>query len=178
MNINDRFKALRFELKLNQEDMGQAIGLSKSGISNIESGSRNVTDKHIKLLSVAFNVNENWLRTGIGNMFVESDDSLLAKLASEYHMTDAQRRIITTFLHMDEEKREAVSKAFFSFVDSLNTPVKPVEVKNNEEAASLDLDDDPELKHRQEIIAQEYAAEKKEQISSASISLSGKEKDA
>ena len=43
MTINDRFKELRKALGLSQEEFGNKIGLSKSGISNIESGTRNVT---------------------------------------------------------------------------------------------------------------------------------------
>ena len=50
MTINDRFKELRKIFGLSQEELGNKIGLSKSGISNIESGKRNVTDKHIKLI--------------------------------------------------------------------------------------------------------------------------------
>jgi transcriptional regulator with XRE-family HTH domain len=67
--INLRVKELRDALELNQEQFGNAIGLSKSGISSIESGSRNVTDKHIKLLVMSFNVNEVWLRYGTGELF-------------------------------------------------------------------------------------------------------------
>lgn len=63
-SINERVKELRLSLHMSQEEFGNAIGLSKSGISNIESGVRNIRDNHIKLLSTTFNVNENWLRTG------------------------------------------------------------------------------------------------------------------
>lgn len=69
MNANQRIKQLRENLGISQEKLGETIGLSKSGISSIESGNRSVTEKHIKLISTCFNVNENWLRTGDGNMF-------------------------------------------------------------------------------------------------------------
>ncbi|WP_276951949.1 helix-turn-helix domain-containing protein [Acetatifactor muris] len=67
--MNERIKALREALDLSQEAFGKEIGLVKSSISNIENGSRSVTEKHIKLISTCFNVNENWLRTGAGDMF-------------------------------------------------------------------------------------------------------------
>ncbi len=38
----------------------------------IEVGKRNFNDKHIKLICSTFNVNEQWLRTGIGDMFLTS----------------------------------------------------------------------------------------------------------
>lgn len=62
--INERIKALRQSLHMSQEEFGKTIGLSKSGISNIESGARSVRDAHIKLICSSFNVGENWLRTG------------------------------------------------------------------------------------------------------------------
>lgn len=63
-SINERVKELRQNLHMSQEEFGKAIGLSKSGISNIESGARNIRDAHIKLICSSFNVSENWLRTG------------------------------------------------------------------------------------------------------------------
>lgn len=69
MNANQRIKQLRENLGISQEKLGETIGLSKSGISSIENGNRSVTEKHIKLISTCFNVSEDWLRTGKGNMF-------------------------------------------------------------------------------------------------------------
>ena len=62
--INQRVKELRMKLGLSQDDFGNAIGLSKSGISNIENGARSVRESHIKLLCANFDVSESWLRTG------------------------------------------------------------------------------------------------------------------
>lgn len=68
-SINNRFKSLRENCGKSQEEFGKAIGISKSGVSDIETGRRNVTEKHIKLLIIEFNVNEAWLRYGEGEMF-------------------------------------------------------------------------------------------------------------
>ena len=39
MTSNERFRALRKALGLNMQQMGDVLGISHSGISNIESGS-------------------------------------------------------------------------------------------------------------------------------------------
>lgn len=81
--MNTRIKELRKALKKSQEEFGKLLGLSKSGISDIESGRRNVTEQHIIMLRNCkdFNVNENWLRTGEGEMFIPIDrETELAKL--------------------------------------------------------------------------------------------------
>lgn len=174
--MNERFKELRSFLNLSQEQMGEAIGLSKSGISNIESGARNVTEKHIKLLSITFNVNEDWLRLGNGQMFAENDDTLIANLAREYNMSNAQQRIIRTFLNMDDAKREAVSQAFFAFVDALASEPKPTAPPTTPSPPPIITNE--ELQRRQAIIAAEYESEKKGEMLSAFIGSNGHAKRA
>lgn len=62
MNIvNLRIKELRESLGLSQEDFGASIGLSKSGISNIESGKRSVKEGYIELICMKYKVNRDWL---------------------------------------------------------------------------------------------------------------------
>ena len=81
--MNSRIKELRKAMKKSQEDFGKILGLSKSGVSEIESGRRNVTEQHIIMLRncTDFNVNENWIRTGEGEMFIPLDrEKELAKL--------------------------------------------------------------------------------------------------
>ena len=82
-NVNDvnvRFNKLRKALGMSQEEIGNIIGIKRSGVSNIEGGTREVTPKHIKFLCMepikGKYVNENWLRTGAGgdeNMFIPED---------------------------------------------------------------------------------------------------------
>ena len=49
-DINKRFRELRKMCKKSQEEWADIMGLSRSGIADIEAGRRNVTEKHIKLL--------------------------------------------------------------------------------------------------------------------------------
>lgn len=72
MTINERVKVVRKQLKLTQKDFGQKICIAQTYLSQIEKGDREVTDKIAQLISLQFNVNENWLRTGQGEMFVPS----------------------------------------------------------------------------------------------------------
>lgn len=73
MNTNERFREIRKLCNMSQEELGSILGLSRSGVSEIESGRRNVTDKHIRLLTVdsikGKFINEEWLRTGEGEPF-------------------------------------------------------------------------------------------------------------
>ena len=46
--INQRFKALRIESGKSQEEWGKIFGITKSGVSDIERGKRDVTEKHLE----------------------------------------------------------------------------------------------------------------------------------
>lgn len=73
--MNKRFKELRKALGLTQGEFGKVLGLSTSGVSEIESGRRKVTEQHLIMLSNYKDkiINIKWLRTGDGKMFVEMD---------------------------------------------------------------------------------------------------------
>lgn len=78
MTINERIRHLRkVELKMNMEQFSKLLGLSTSGVSEIESGRRNVTEQHILMLTIKSvqgrYINEEWLRTGKGSVFVAQE---------------------------------------------------------------------------------------------------------
>ena len=77
MTQGERVKAIRKAKEMSMERFGERIGnISKSTISNIENGNRNLTDLMLKSICSEFNVNEDWLRTGAGgpeNMFIPED---------------------------------------------------------------------------------------------------------
>jgi transcriptional regulator with XRE-family HTH domain len=69
MTILDRIRLVRKTLGLNQEEFARRIGLTQTALSMIEIGKVALTEKNIKLICATFDVNENWLRTGKGEMF-------------------------------------------------------------------------------------------------------------
>ena len=70
--MHDRLKTIRKTLRLNQKSFAEQIGLNQNSLSMIEKNRTPVTEKNIKLVCATFNVNEQWLRTGNGEMFCAS----------------------------------------------------------------------------------------------------------
>lgn len=72
MNISERIRVLRKEyLHITQEAFGEPLGLSRANIANIEAERIAVTDRVISSICREFSVNEEWLRNGIGDPFVQ-----------------------------------------------------------------------------------------------------------
>lgn len=67
--MNERIKELRDVLELSQEALGSRVGVTRGAISRIENGTNSVTAAMVLSLCREFNVNEDWLRNGSGDMF-------------------------------------------------------------------------------------------------------------
>lgn len=80
--MNERIKELRKILNLTLEAFGKRLGVTKSAMSNIENGKRNTTEQIILSICREYNVNEEWLRNGKGDIFVELPENDIIKRAT------------------------------------------------------------------------------------------------
>ena len=69
--MNERLKKLRKELDMTQQEFADKLGTARNNIAGYETGKRNPSNAFISLICREFNVNEKWLRTGEGDMFIE-----------------------------------------------------------------------------------------------------------
>ena len=70
--INTRIIELRKALSLTQSQFAEKIGLKFSAVSMIELGKTTLTEANIKLICHVYNISEQWLRTGEGEIFIPS----------------------------------------------------------------------------------------------------------
>lgn len=104
--LGDRIKALRKSLDLTQQEFGARIGMKRNSIAQVESG-RSTSDQTIFSICREFNVNEEWLRNGTGDMFRKSrrNDEITSffgdVLASE---PDFRHRFISVLARMTPEE--------------------------------------------------------------------------
>ncbi|WP_066679364.1 helix-turn-helix domain-containing protein [Clostridium septicum] len=102
--MNVRVKTLRKILNLTQQEFGGSIKLSKSSIGNIENGIINLTDRNISNICESHNVNEQWLRTGNGDMFVQLDDTeRIVKTINTFPINDIKKSCIKELLSLSNE---------------------------------------------------------------------------
>ncbi len=74
MTPNERVREIRKSLCLTLEKFGEKIGMKKNSVSQIESGKNSLTEQTIKSICREFDVSEDWIRYGIGDMFMERID--------------------------------------------------------------------------------------------------------
>ena len=69
--MNERIKELRKKLKLTQQEFADALSIKRNTVATYEMGRNEPIDAVIALICKTFSVNEEWLRTGVGDMFLE-----------------------------------------------------------------------------------------------------------
>lgn len=114
--MKDRIKEIRKTLGLSGEKFGQNIGLKRSSISQLETGTNKPTDQVIKSICLAYNVNEDWLRTGEGDMFIETKESFLESVSKQFNLEDLDIKIIESYVNLSPDKRKIIK----DYLKSLN----------------------------------------------------------
>ena len=111
MTILDRIRLVRKTLGLNQEEFAQRIGLTQTAMSMIELEKVALTEKNIKLICATFAVEENWLRTGKGEMFGP---------ASPY-----EKELLAVFGKLTPDTQEFILEMAQNLLDRQNKKEKP-----------------------------------------------------
>lgn len=115
--INNRLKKVRKECGLSQEAFGKILGIKRSGVCDIESGRRNVTEQHLIMLSNQrdMNVNIEYLRTGEGDMFkkIPEEDETAVYVSElledeDNPLFDIIKEIMHTYNELDPKSKEAL----------------------------------------------------------------------
>lgn len=115
--MNDRLKQLRQKLQLSGEKFGAKIGLTRMSISNLEKGRYELTEQTIKSICREYNVREEWLRTGEGEMF-NAAPAYLSDITK--NMSELEQSILTTYMSFDYEVRNYVLNQFLESIGKLN----------------------------------------------------------
>lgn len=128
--MNDRIKELRKALNLSQEKFGSGLGVTKSAVSRMELGAYKITDTVLKLICTEYSANEEWLLHGTGEMFIETDSSIIAELAKEYHLDELDKKIIERYLKLDSKDRKSIKKYLFSLTSIISEDEIAVSVED------------------------------------------------
>lgn len=108
MNIGDRIKKVRKSLDLTQEAFATRIGSVQNTITGYESGRRNPSAPVISLICKEFNVNEEWLRNGTGEMFNPEPCDELDSLADKFNLSHGEYIFLEKYLKLKREERDNV----------------------------------------------------------------------
>lgn len=124
--MKERIRTLRKELGLNQSDFGNKIGVKQGTVAGYESGARTPLDTVIASICREFNVNENWLRTGEGEMFEQmTEQQKILKYTAlllndkDSVVVNAIQTLIVTYEQLDDASKATLEKIALQYIENL-----------------------------------------------------------
>lgn len=124
--MNERIKELRKALKLTQQEFADRLNIKRGAIANYEVGRNEPIDAVISLICKEFNVNEEWLRDGTGDMFrAEEENSIIAKATMLLGEKDPLfEAFIDTYSKLTPKNREILYQFMADFSQALTDKKK------------------------------------------------------
>lgn len=132
MEVYERIRILRKEvLKMSQEAFAERLGVSRSVIKNIELNALARPDQKLslyKLICSEFNISEEWLLNGTGDMYAsnEAEYSALIDLVMT-GQNEFAKNIFKTFALFDEADWEALRRMIDKYIDVADAEDVPEE---------------------------------------------------
>jgi transcriptional regulator with XRE-family HTH domain len=115
MYMTERIKEVRKALKLTQQSFGARIGVTDSAISLLEKGERNLTEQMLLSICREFEINIVWMKTGEGEMFTFTNETLLAQLAQKYNLDPLSQKFLKTYLGLPDVHKKILSEFALKF---------------------------------------------------------------
>lgn len=160
MTIGARLRLIRQESGLNQTEFGSRIGLSQTTIGLYESDRRTITDRAISQICDTFNINEKWLKDGIGEMHRPTQDFFI----NDNSLDLVDREILQSYIRMTPAQRQFIKNWILSIAATVSKSTQNPSDGFPENQNEIDPEEEAEV----EALRQEFLAQKKAASASAS----------
>lgn len=121
--MGERVRELRKTLGLSGEKFGEKIGLKRNSLSQIETGKNNLSEQSILAICREFNVNEEWLRYGTGEMFKDmSLDEEIISFIGEIQWDASstfKKRFISAIAKLSDEEWKVLEKIIVDMASNI-----------------------------------------------------------
>jgi len=118
MAVGKRIKELRTEFHITQKQLADRIGIKQGSLSDVERERVQATDRVIKAISREYRINENWLRTGEGEMINESAvsfEELVMSMVAD--LDELDKKIITEYIKLPPAQKKTIKALIKSMVE-------------------------------------------------------------
>lgn len=125
--MNDRIKELITTLNIKKATFAKRLSLSQPFVSELCSGAKAPSDRTIADICREFNVNEEWLRTGEGEMFVQlSRDEEIAGFMGDVmagENWDFRRRFIAVLAKLGPDEWKMLEGIAKKLAEEVEKPI-------------------------------------------------------
>lgn len=160
--MHERIKKLRKALNLTQQEFATKLNIGRGTLANYEVGRNEPIDAVISLICREFNVNEQWLRTGEGEMFNQPQSRKeeiqhMVERMMEGRKAEFKYRLISVLNRLDEDQWEVLEDYLSQILAGRDTPPAAPQMSTADLAAEV-----TELKRQNQLMAAKIAAMEEE----------------
>lgn len=126
MQVNERIKIIRKKLELTQQEFADKLGIARNNIAGYETGKRSPSDAVVSLICAKFNVNEDWIRTGEGEIFEQlTDQQKVMKYTAmllkdkDSLMATAIKNFIVTYEQLDDTSKKVLEDVALKYLENM-----------------------------------------------------------
>lgn len=106
--MKDRIRRIRRDLDLTQQEFADRLGVKRGTIANYELGRNEPIDSVVSLICREFGVNEEWLRNGVGEVFVPDASDELEAVVKKYNLSNADQILLEKYVNLKSDSRETI----------------------------------------------------------------------
>lgn len=107
--MHERIKELRKKiLEISQEEFAKSINISRSTLAGIETGIVLITDRIIRDICKIYDINEEWLRSGSGEIFSKDARINSSIHFQNYELKILEEQIIKQLSHLNKDNMQMV----------------------------------------------------------------------
>lgn len=126
MSINSRVKEIRKQSGMSQKEFAERLGIAQTGVSYMEKDGSNISAASVKNICFQFNIREEWLLNGTGEMFGSSEaqySTLIDRVMTGEN--EFAKNIFKTFALFDEKDwgaLQAMIEKYLNVTDAEDVP--------------------------------------------------------
>lgn len=117
--IASRIIEVRKSSNLTQTEFAERLNTTRPKIAAYELHKVNFDSSFLDYICKVFGINSEWLRTGRGEMYVDSDAITVAQVVEKYRLDMLDRKIIEAYLNLTEIQRNVFKDYARSLVDAV-----------------------------------------------------------
>lgn len=161
MTFGERVRKLRRLKDLTQQEFADRIGVKRNTVATYEIGRSEPIDAVISLICREFNVSEQWLRTGEGEMFNQPQSrkdeiQRIVERMMEGRKAEFKYRLISVLNRLDEDQWGALEDYLWEILDGRSAVPEQAPLPARPETEQ-EIDQEVE-RYRQQLLSEKIRA--------------------
>lgn len=147
-NVKERIKAIRG--KQTQLEFAKSLNVSLGSVQGWEYGLGKPSFAMRRLICTTYGINQTWLETGEGEMYVKSASQTLDAITARYNGSPTFRAMLDVYARLSADDQRAVERYIAQLAEALAAGQNPEQVAPSTWRTTMEESEQHNREHRQD----------------------------